>query len=295
MESAMSIRTILAAASGGTASKGAIELACQFARRFSAHVEGFHAKPDPQDLFTYGGADLSVSMTADFIDRFASDATALANQTREAFLAAIGRHEIKLSSAPPGAIPPRTGCSASWREETGFGSALVARRARFFDLTVLGRSERVVDQPYSDAVEQTLLHSGRPVLLAPAAMPTDVGGTVAVGWNGSAEAVRALTSALPFLGTAQKTFLITIGDKHGDSAACAIDYLAWHDIIAKHRHVPAVATASPGQQLLGEARDIGADLLVIGGYSRMPWREYLFGGATSELVGVSLLPLLLSH
>ena len=291
----MSIKTILAAASGGTASNGAIELACQLARRFSAHVEGFHAKADPQDLFTYAGDGLGMAVTADFMDRFVSDTAALADKTKQAFLATIGRHAIDLSSSPPAAIPPRSGCSASWREETGFGSVLVARRARFFDLTVLGRSERVIDQPHSDAVEQTLIHSGRPVLLAPARPPSDVGQTVAVGWNGSAEAVRALVAAVPFLGTARNTYLITVGDKHRESVAFAIEYLAWHDVTAKHRHVLAVAATSPGQQLLGESRDLGADLLVMGGYSRMPWREYLFGGATSEIVGVSLLPLLLSH
>ena len=47
----MTIKTILAAASGGSASDGTIELASRFARRFGAHLEGFHAKPDPRDLF----------------------------------------------------------------------------------------------------------------------------------------------------------------------------------------------------------------------------------------------------
>jgi hypothetical protein len=51
----MSIKTILAAASGGTASNGAIELACRFARRFDAHIEGFHAKANPADLLAYAG------------------------------------------------------------------------------------------------------------------------------------------------------------------------------------------------------------------------------------------------
>jgi len=39
----MGIRTILAAASGGAATTGAIELACQLARRFEARVEGFQS------------------------------------------------------------------------------------------------------------------------------------------------------------------------------------------------------------------------------------------------------------
>jgi len=35
--------------------------------------------------------------------------------------------------------------------------------------------------------------------------------------------------------------------------------------------------------------------VVLGGYGQAPWRQALFGGTTNELVGVSLLPLLLAH
>src|SRR6516225_3079758 len=86
-------------------------------------------------------------------------------------------------SASAGAIEIacRIAASAAWRAETGFAPELVAARARFFDLVVLGRSERVVDKAYSDTIEQTLIHSGRPVLLAPAPPPAVIGETIALG------------------------------------------------------------------------------------------------------------------
>ena len=291
----MSIKTILAAASGGTASDGAIELACRLGRRFEAHIEGFHAKADPRDLFTYSGDSFGMAISGEFIDKFVADTAALAAKTKAAFQSAIARHGIALASAPSNALPSKTGASAEWRDETGYGPTLVSRRARFFDLAVLGRSERVIDQPHSDAVEQTLINSGRPVLLAPAKAPDAIGDIIAIGWNGSPEAVRALVAALPFLSVARSNFLITVGEKHQESAAAALEYLGWRGIAAKPRHVPTVAGAGPGQQLLSAARDEGADLLVMGGYSHAPWREYLFGGATHDITGVSLLPILLSH
>jgi len=292
----MTIKTILAAASGGSASDGAIELACRFARRFGAHLEGYHAKPDPRDLFTYSGDGFGLSMSGEFIDRFIKDADAIAAKTKESFTATAARHQIGLSAAAPTQqLPERIAASADWREETGYGPTMVARRARFFDLVVLGRSERVVDQPHTDVVEQTLVNSGRPVLLAPSKTPAEVGERVALGWNGSAEAVRAMTSSLPFLAAARETAIITVGERHQESAAALIDYLGWHGVKAQHRHVPAVAHVGQGQQLLSAAREENADLLVMGGYGHMPWREFLFGGATREVVGVSLLPLLLSH
>lgn len=81
----------------------------------------------------------------------------------------------------------------------------------FFDLAVLGRSDRVIHAPHTDAIEQTLLLSGHPVLPAPAGSPEVVGETVAFAWNGSAQAVRALANALPFLRAAKQTVMISVG------------------------------------------------------------------------------------
>src|SRR5271166_4177257 len=213
------------------------------------------------------------------------------------------RHRLKRPSrairfckaSPSQQSPVKMGASAAWHDETGSAPALVSRRARFFDLIVLGRSERVVDQPHTDVIEQTLVNSGRPVLLAPSTPPTNVGEAVAVGWNGSAEATRALAASLPFLVGARIVSLITVGDKHQESAATLIEYLAWHGIKGQHRHVPSIPGIVPGQQLLSAAREEDADLLVMGAYGHVPWREFLFGGATREVIGVSLLPLLLAH
>ena len=288
------IKTILAAASGGSASAGAVEMGCRLARRFEAHIEGFHAKADPYDLFQYDAA-LGVNFDDAFIEKFTADANEAAAKVRGQFVAALGRHGMGLKRQPANALPGAIGASADWRVETGYGPALVARRARFFDLIVLGRSERVVEQVHSDAVEETLTRSGRPVLLAPANPPDSVGERVVLGWNGSVEAVRAMIAALPFFLTARESFVVTIGDEHQDSARAAIDYLAWHDVRAKLLSVPARAGMGVGHQLLRAATEEGADLLAIGGYGHMPWREFLFGGATREVIGASFMPVLLSH
>lgn len=288
------VKTILAAASGGSASGGAVELACRLARRFDAHVEGFHAKPDVFELMRYD-AGIGTSLPDTVIEKFTADANAAAAQVRADFVAALGRHKMDLTPRAPNALPGTIGASAVWRQETGYGPGLVARRARFFDLVVLGRSERVVENIHSDAVEETLVQSGRPILLAPAVAPNSVGERVAVGWNGSAEAVRAMTGALPFLVTARETLIVSIGDRHHESARYAIDYLAWHDVTAKHVVVPSRADGPVGQQLLRAAAEEGADLLAMGGYGHMPWREFLFGGATRDVIASSLLPVLLTH
>lgn len=288
------VKTILAAASGGSASGGAVELACRLARRFEAHIEGFHAKPDVFDLMRYD-AGIGSSLPDTVIEKFTADANAAAAQVRVEFVAALARHGMDLAPRAANAMPGAIGASAVWCEETGYGPGLVARRARFFDLVVLGRSERVIENVHSDAVEETLVQSGRPVLLAPAVPPQSVGEHVAIGWNGSAEAVRVITAALPFLATARETLIASIGDLHHESARSVVDYLAWHDIKAKHVVVPSRADRAVGHQLLQAVAEEGADLLAIGGYGRMPWREFLFGGATRDVIGSSLIPVLLTH
>lgn len=285
----MTIKTILAAASGGTASDGAVEIGCRLAKSFAAHIEGFHVLTDIRDILVASGTGYDMPVTGEFVDRIIGDAAATAARTKSAFAAAAARHAIAVD-APPGA-----GASAAWRQESGYGPILVAERARFFDLVVLGRSERVIDQPHSDAVEQTLLRSGRPVLLAPAEPPKSLGNHIAIGWNGSPQSVRALTGALPLLARAQAATVITIGEKTSTTGAAVVEYLAWHGITSRASTIDTVSGVDPGQQLLATARDAGADLLVLGGYGHMPWREMLFGGATHAILGVSLLPLLLSH
>ena len=64
------------------------------------------------------------------------------------------------------------------------------------------------------------------------------------------------------------------------------------DAIWRDHAVPGVAV---GQQLLAAARGENADLLVMGGYGKAPWREMLLGGATRQVIGSSLLPILIAH
>ncbi|HZS83847.1 MAG TPA: universal stress protein [Stellaceae bacterium] len=285
----MAIHTILACASGGTATNGTVELASRLARRFEAHVEGFHVRPDPREILMYAGDGFGMPLAGSWIDQFRREIQAAAARTKDAFLAAAGRHGLPMEPARP-----KAGASASWQEETGYAPSIISRHARFFDLVVLGRSERVVDRPYTDTVEETLIHSGRPVLLAPAQAPATLGDAIAFGWNGSPAAVRALAAAMPLLAAARSVTVITVTDRHEESAAAVVEHLSWHGISAERR-VASSSGAGPGEELLAAARDIAADLLVMGGYGQMPWREMLFGGATRAIVAASRLPVLLSH
>lgn len=286
----MSYRTIFAAVSGGTATGGVLELACRLARRFEAHLEGFHVKVDPGEMLIMVANGLSGPLARRWIDEVRDEAGVTAAKTKAEFEAATARHGI-----PAAASPPKVVASAGWREEEGFPSVLVARRARFFDLAVLGRSGRVLDQPHTDTIDETLLRSGRPVLLAPAQPPETFGDAVALGWNGSPGSVRAMAGALPFIASARSVSILTIGEEEGRELSSVVDYLAWQGVAATHRYLRPVSGVAAGQQLLAAAQDSGADLVVMGAYGQAPWRESLFGGVTVEVVSSSRLPVLLSN
>jgi nucleotide-binding universal stress UspA family protein len=290
----MTIRTVLVAASGGSATEGAIELACRLTAQLGAHVEAYHVLVDPVAVFMALGAGDGVAVSQSYIDAMSAHAEATASKVEAAFGATAKRHGLVLRDAPQSAGSSIEGPSYCWRSDRGHAPSLVAQRARFFDLAVLGRSERAISEPSTDTVEETLRKSGRPVLLAPSAAPTALGRSVAFGWNGSDESVRALATALPILARAEKVTAITVGEEA--DAAELIAYLAWHGVAAQHRNVPLGSGDGVGKTLLGAAHEVGADLLVMGGYGQRPCRQMLFGGVTREVVGADTkLPLLLVH
>jgi nucleotide-binding universal stress UspA family protein len=277
----MTIKTILAAASGGSASVGVFELSAYLAHRFGAALEGFHVKIDARELAMAAGDGAGMLALPGWIDQVISESDATAARVKAVFLATTERHHLPA-------------LSIGWREEVGYAPSLVPQRGRFVDLIVLGRSEQVVDQPSSLAIEQVLLHAGRPVLLAPAEMPASVGASIALAWDGSTASVRAMTAALPFLTLARTVTILTIGKEFAEEAPSVAGYLERHGVNANQRNV-ADGKGGVGSQLLDVASGLGADLLVMGGFGHAPWRESLFGGATRDVVRGGLLPILLSH
>jgi nucleotide-binding universal stress UspA family protein len=291
----MQIRTILAAVSGGSATSGVIEMGCRLARRFNSHLEAFHVRFDSRDMAVLGADGFGAPLAIDLIEFATREAAETAAKARGVFNTTVKRHDLPICEDPPplGSDPATLSeASACWYEEIGYSSTKVADRARRFDLVILGRSGRVVDEPYSDAIEEALLTVGRPILVAPAEPPKALGESIALAWNDSPQAAHALAAALPFLLKAREVHLLSLSKTGATDLA---QHLAWYGVRASVHPVLPNEGVGPGQLLLAAARDHGADLLVMGGYGHAPWREMLFGGATREVIGTSLLPLLLAH
>ena len=122
----------------------------------------------------------------------------------------------------------------------------------------------------------------------------DVGADVAIAWNGSREAARALTLALPILAQASSVSVLTIaGETLELTGAHVLSYLGDHDITAQHLEV--AAGRSVGQTLIDGVGLAGADCLVMGAYGSSRGREMVFGGATQYVVDHADIPVLMAH
>lgn len=286
----MQIRTILAAVSGGSATAGVLDTACGLCRRFASHLEVLHVRPDALDD-SIGAAEATEAVLREARARENADAA------RQAFDWAVARHGLQVCDAPS-AVSDRPSndwnASAAWREETGVAATAVARRGRLFDLIVLGRSGRVVGEPSSSTIQDTVIPVGRPVLVASSTALDRLGESVIVAWNDTPQASRALAAALPLLVQANETHILCFGDMRMDEL---VAQLAWYGVKARGHRFPALTRqrVATGDLLLSATRDIGADLLVMGAYGHAPWRDFLLGGATREVLRGSLFPVLLAH
>ncbi|MBX5198527.1 universal stress protein [Rhizobium sp. NZLR10] len=142
-----------------------------------------------------------------------------------------------------------------------------------------------------------LFGSGRPLLLFPTSSVCARVDTVAIAWDGSAAAARAISCAHLFMERAMKLQVISItDDKQIDEANRSL-------LIASLRHsgfevedVPVQAGGeSAAAAIQTAALERKADILVAGGFGHSRLREFILGGVTRELLGKSELPVLLAH
>jgi nucleotide-binding universal stress UspA family protein len=184
-------------------------------------------------------------------------------------------------------------------EEPGIGISL---QARYCDLVVISQTDpdQFLQPLRSGFPDYVLLNAPRPVLVLPLdAAPATLGQRITVAWNGSAEAVRAIASALPLLQRARKVNLVVFdadisGDLHGEVPGADIAlYLARHGVPVEV--TSGGAGIDEGASLLSFAGKNDADLIVMGAYGHSRFREILLGGMTRSVLASSTIPLWMSH
>lgn len=219
------------------------------------------------------------------------------NGVREAVQARLARCAATLSRLGVASYETRM-----IEDETRYALLL---ESRYADLVVVSRDAEPAAVPgvpvrARGLPEYIALHGTRPVLVLPPgwqgrALP----GTAVVGWDGSMQAVRAISAALPLLRRADavKLALVNPGalaEVHGEEPGADMAlHLARHgvrvDVVIEHTR------ASTGEALLNMTQEHDASLLVTGAFGHSRYRELVLGGVTRALLADCAVPLLIAH
>lgn len=179
---------------------------------------------------------------------------------------------------------------------------VAAVHARYADLTILTRPDSSAGgQVRHELIEGVLFYSGRPALIVPPGWrPAPFTDRVAIAWDASREATRALAEARPFLSLAAKAAIVTVDAKpkafgHGGAPGQNIAaHLARRGLDVEVRNADGMGR-SVAQALIEETQSFGGEMLVMGAYVHSRLREMMFGGATRSLLETAPFPILMAH
>lgn len=185
----------------------------------------------------------------------------------------------------------------------GEAAVVVPQYARYADLCILGRDEPTgpasINYTFS---EQLLFVTGRPVLFVPSEGSfATMGRHIAVAWNSSRPAARALNDALPLIERAERTTILMVDpsgfiDGHeGPPGEQMVHHLKRHGATVDSIRIENVAHNEIADRLQAEARALGADLLVAGAFGHPRLWEKMLGGVTHDLMALMRLPIFMSH
>lgn len=277
----MALKSIVVALARGPSVHAVINGAAALAKRHQSHLLGLHVI----DIIPFAGymdGDLTGEVIAMQDEKLRADAT----QVEKAFRT----------------ICTSAGVDAQWCCEEGRTHHVIDQYARYCDLLCVSAPTATADSLASlPAAEELLFSAGRPVLVIPEGFDADsIGERVTIAWNGSREAAKAISNALPILARAQSVSLATVVDDHLDEAQASIIVADLSRYLALHGVTVAAQTVNPGEAPVGQflhdwARDKDSDLLVMGGYGHARIREFVLGGVTRWSVRNSTIPVLMAH
>lgn len=275
----MRYKTILVHVDDTPQAESTIALAARLALGSDAHLLGVATSGVSRFFYRDAGADLARTVLAPYMDERLRAAEALLDGF-EALAARAGVRSFERRLID---------------DETGAALALATRYA---DLVVMGQPDPAQPLPPggADLPAFTLFGGAHPLLIVPYIQAdADAERRILVAWNGSAQAARAVSAALPLLRAAEAVVVAVVGTP-AEPAQADNALLAW---LARHGVDAELAadttTLDVGDCLLSLAADRASDLLVMGGYGHARLRELLLGGATRTILQTMTIPVLMAH
>ena len=288
----MTIKTILASVSTPEVSRSTLEIAHQIASRFDAHIDVLHVRADPRSLVPYTGEGMDGSMIEEIMEVTEREGSDRATKSQDLFDAFCSDHQLTVTGVPTA----ESRVTIDWQAEIGREDEVVAMRGRLYDLIVVGRPLRDAALPSPITLEAALLDTGRPIIVAPPEAPSGTGDAIAIAWEGSPEAARAIADSMPLLEKAKSVTVLACETAQVAqiNPEALVARLAWHGIQAGIRNFESSA-GDLGSAFLDNAQAVNADLLIKGAYSQSRLRQLILGGRTRHILAHTPLPVLLAR
>ena len=284
------IRNIIVPVRGDGQGGNVLAHAAAMAKRFDAHIEVTHCRARPEDLLTY-----TMAIPAFLKEQLMESAGKLAESEEEGLIA-----DLKERAKGLGLVfsedPTMKGGTVHWTEEQGKQADVIKHHGRLADLICVAQPDRAQNIGFN-TLKSALFLTGRPVMMCPSTdkVAANLGDHVAIAWNGSLEASRAVRLTTDLLQKASKVTILSAGsgEPHGATAEDLKDYLKLRKVNADIDKFAVRDNA--GAALLEHCGQVGADLLVMGAYGDSHEREVMFGGNTQTVVDTAKIPVILVH
>lgn len=285
------IKIILVPLDGSERSADVLDTALVIAGRFDAHIKVVHVREHTSEPYMFGG--LPESYREDFARMSNKALDSVVDTVREQFKDFCSAGRVKVTRKPS----KSDGISASLHILEGDAESALDPESRLVDVIAMSRptKHRIGGPAVGELHESLMIHSGRPVLIVPPAPEWQAHRVdhAAIGWNDSVEASRALALTLPWL-VQMKKVSVLVSKKREAGVGEVVDYLKQHGCRADYEVMSSKGT-KVGKRMLDTCSEIGAEFLVVGGFSHTRTRQRLFGGVTSYLLANTDIITVMAH
>jgi nucleotide-binding universal stress UspA family protein len=278
------MKVILAVPNGTAEDERVLRQAAILAGAEGGVVNVLFLRSDPREALPA----IAEGLTADLIEELRQ---AMDHEDKERYRKASEAFRVVFKDGP-------AAVATEWIERTGYPTDAVVAMGRLSDVIVLGRPSKRQERPGEQAIlEAALMETRRPVMLVPPGNEVlmEFKGAV-IAWKDSPEATASVALALPILKRCARVAVVSVSEGRTpvEPPEMLARYLIHHGIKATAR-TSSAAGGTTEAALLKEVEAAGADLLVMGAYSRSRMRELLFGGVTEHMMTDAPVPVLLAH
>jgi nucleotide-binding universal stress UspA family protein len=272
LEITMELKTIVAVIRGQEDMERVVAVGAALVRDSEGHLIGVHAEPSPAAYVPAIGAE-GIPYDETIIE---------SNRERMKELADTFTTSCEAE-----------GISFEWRgAETFMGDSAISSIASALAADLVLAQQIDPDKEDDPAVdlEALVFESGRPVLFVPYTWkPPMEFDKVVIAWNGSRESARAVFDALPFMKKAGKVEILCIDPQESDEHSALMVASEIAQTLDRHGIKTDVVNQisggiPPSAAIQNRMSDTGANLLIMGAYSKSRIRETLFGGVTRTML-----------